>query len=253
MVFLKCQKFYKGKELNTIYELKNGKSAEKVILEIKTSVKNKPLEKVSGYVEVFKNKELQEKGENGIPVAIKNNINVEGWEIDCSSRIMEGYISPYNAKVVDNLLDNGFMAFGTTNMDEFAMGSTTQTSCHGVTVNPINKFHVPGGSSGGSAAVVAAGVAVAALGSDTGGSVRQPAAFCGVVGFKPAYGHVSRRGLIAYSSSLDQIGTITQDVRDYAAEHGLEGKSAIEEGMKEMAETYTKKGSKLYLEPKDLK
>lgn len=153
---------------------------------------------------------------NGIPILIKDNINVKDWEITCSSNILKGYIAPYNATVIEKLHSNGFCGFGRSNMDEFAMGSTTESSAYGITKNPRDLSRVPGGSSGGSAAAVAGGIAIAALGSDTGGSIRQPAAYCGCVGLKPTYGSVSRYGLIAYSSSLDQIGPITQNVEDCA-------------------------------------
>ncbi len=152
----------------------------------------------------------------GIPIAIKDNIQVTGWSVTSGSNILKGYIAPYNATVIDKMLDAGLSPFGRTNMDEFAMGSTTESSCYGKTLNPKNHNCVPGGSSGGSAAAVAAGLAVAALGSDTGGSIRQPAAFCGIVGMKPTYGRVSRYGLGAYASSLDQIGPMTQNVEDAA-------------------------------------
>jgi len=152
----------------------------------------------------------------GIPIAIKDNIQVNGWSVTSGSNILKGYIAPYNATVIEKLLAANMSPFGRTNMDEFAMGSTTESSCYGKTLNPLNHNCVPGGSSGGSAAAVAAGLAVAALGSDTGGSIRQPAAFCGIVGMKPTYGRVSRYGLGAYASSLDQIGPMTQNVEDAA-------------------------------------
>lgn len=160
--------------------------------------------------------ELQDYESTFLPIAIKDNINVKGWEITCGSNILQGYIAPYNATVIENLLKSSFAPFGRTNMDEFAMGSTTASSFYGKTLNPKNPNKVPGGSSGGSAAAVAGGIALAALGSDTGGSIRQPASFCGCVGLKPTYGRVSRYGLVAYSSSLDQIGPITQNVTDCA-------------------------------------
>ncbi len=153
----------------------------------------------------------------GVPVAIKDNMCTAGLLTTCSSRILHNFVPAYTAEAVLNLQKAGAVILGKTNMDEFAMGSTTETSAYGVTRNPWNAEHVPGGSSGGSAAAVAAGECSCALGSDTGGSIRQPASYCGTVGMKPTYGTVSRYGLIAYGSSLDQIGPLARDVADCAA------------------------------------
>lgn len=152
----------------------------------------------------------------GVPVAIKDNMCTEGILTTCSSRILGNFIPTYSAEAVMNLQKAGAIVIGKTNMDEFAMGSTSETSAFGATKNPWNTEHVPGGSSGGSAAAVAADECFYALGSDTGGSIRQPASYCGVVGIKPTYGTVSRYGLIAYGSSLDQIGPLCKDVTDCA-------------------------------------
>ncbi|GHV59585.1 glutamyl-tRNA(Gln) amidotransferase subunit A [Campylobacterota bacterium] len=170
---------------------------------------------IGAYVEQLTGCEITEYG-FGVPVLIKDNIQVTGWNVTSASHILQGYVAPYDATVITNLMSKNLAPFGRANMDEFAMGSSTETSFYGRTLNPRNTSRVPGGSSGGSAAAVAGGFAIAALGSDTGGSIRQPAAFCGCVGLKPTYGRVSRYGLGAYSSSLDQIGPLTQNVEDAA-------------------------------------
>ncbi|MEO0261522.1 MAG: Asp-tRNA(Asn)/Glu-tRNA(Gln) amidotransferase subunit GatA [candidate division WOR-3 bacterium] len=210
------------------HKYKKGEILPSEVIEIIFKrIKEKDKE-INSFISIFeeesfeKAKKLDEKIKNkettgllfGIPIAIKDNICVKGKPLTCASKILEGYIATYNATAVEKILNENAIILGKTNMDEFAMGSSNEYSYFGPVQNPLKKGYVPGGSSGGSAASVAAGFCIAALGSDTGGSVRQPASFTGLVGFKPTYGRVSRFGLVAFASSCDQIGPITKDVMD---------------------------------------
>lgn len=199
--------------------------AEEVVLSYLEGIQERE-ERISAFITLLKEKALEKarKIDNkkkkgilaGLPVAIKDNILTEGIRTTCASRILENYIPPYSATVVEKLEREDAIVIGKTNMDEFGMGSSTENSAFSLTKNPWDLRRVPGGSSGGSAAAVAAEEAAASLGSDTGGSIRQPASFCGVVGLKPTYSRVSRYGLVAFASSLDQIGPLTQTVEDCA-------------------------------------
>ena len=227
----------KAKEVTVVEAVQEALDAvekkEKDVNSFVTVMRKEALEKA---------KEVQEKIDNGeltgplagVPVAIKDNMCTKGTLTTCSSKILRNFVPTYTAQAVANLEEAGAVIIGKTNMDEFAMGSTTETSAFGPTKNPWNTEHVPGGSSGGSCAAVAAEECSYALGSDTGGSIRQPSSFCGVTGIKPTYGTVSRYGLIAYGSSLDQIGPFAKDVTDCAtileviASHDTKDSTSVE-------------------------
>lgn len=214
--------------IQIINEIKEGKTtAVQTVLESLKVIKElNP--KINAFLEVYEEealkkaeeidkKPLEQRGRlAGLPIAIKDNILYKGHKVSCASKMLENFVAPYNSSVVEKLLKEDAIIIGRTNMDEFAMGSSNENSAFGVVKNPHDLTRVPGGSSGGSAAAVASGMVSVALGSDTGGSVRQPSAFCGVCGVKPTYGSVSRYGLIAFASSLDQIAPITLDSQDNA-------------------------------------
>jgi len=207
----------------------NNLSVKELVNDIFAKIENKDPE-INSYICITKDNAI-EQAENidkliqnkeklpplaGIPIAIKDNICTKGVATTCASKMLKSFVAPYESTASSKLWSSGGICLGKTNLDEFAMGSSTETSVFGVTSNPWDISRVPGGSSGGSAASVAAGFCAAAIGSDTGGSIRQPASFCGVVGLKPTYGRVSRWGLVAFASSLDQIGPITNTVSDAA-------------------------------------
>ncbi len=209
--------------INELKERIHAGSSEEIVAEYLEKIESSRL---NAFITIAKEsaisraREIDSEGHEGqlagIPIAIKDNISTKGIQTTCASKILTGYVPPYDAHVIERLKEAGAVIIGKTNMDEFAMGTSTETSFYGATRNPWDMERVPGGSSGGSAAAVAGGEAPLALGSDTGGSVRCPASFCGVVGLKPTYGVISRYGLIAYANSLEQIGPFATNVRDLA-------------------------------------
>src|SRR5262245_38340366 len=211
--------------MSEIQKIKDQKRSVRSVVEASLDAAERLNETLNAFLEINRKLALQRADEvsqttgplAGIPVAIKDNICVRGMQTSCGSHILGDYHAPYNATVIDRLLASGAVIIGKTNCDEFAMGSSNENSAFGNVKNPWDTRRVPGGSSGGSAAAVAAGIVPVALGSDTGGSVRQPASLCGVIGLKPTYGRNSRYGLVAFASSLDQIGIFSRSVSDAAS------------------------------------
>lgn len=213
-----------------VEQIKNGTQTAEAVTRESLSVIAQKNPQINAFVEVFEEDALAQakaidqkraRGEKlgklaGVPVGIKDNLLYKGHKATCCSKMLENYVASYTSTVVEKLVAEDAIIIGRTNMDEFAMGSSNQTSVYGVVRNPVDPTRVPGGSSGGSAAAVAAGMVPVALGTDTGGSVRQPAGFCGIVGIKPGYGRISRYGVIAFASSADQVGILAQNVRDAA-------------------------------------